>query len=787
MNNRIPCFIPQTSERKCRSQTPSPLVLPLTVLLLSGCATSAPQADGLETAAHSGTTASNLRQTAFRGRADFEAPLNAEHGWASDLNEPATVLADEPFRLRFEVEASDAASTEHLFQLQVRRNSGEWEPLLAENFPQPAKKATLDFESRPEGPLGSFWRFARGSADALAWRPGNKDGHLRIHSVDSTLFALVREATTWAPVEFAAMIRFPSAGQAAAGFVFGYEDDNNYLRADLTAGEGLELHRVRDGVITSISTHPFAVKRGEWVEVKLIMQGSTLTLEYDDEAFVLNKDVGAPIPLSGPGVFVPAGSRVDLQSLAIEGEPRSPRTSIIASKSFTHADPTGNLLQASSLPFTGGHGISFADATPVWSSSRGHSEWVFPIVIRRFSDEAALNEPGDRFDYRLVDAAGKPLPATALASVTLDVAPGHLGGTFVETPMRIGPWQASNGDLYFLMEPSETWNALMTVKSTDGGLSWREVDGTNRPKTGDLEGFGSALVGDQIHMVHQTSDDVWYHVFCTSDHSEKPDTWAIQDERIASPEEPPTQVADIAVRSDGSVVVVYGGPHKIHFAVRSPAGQWSEETVIDAKQAPDLSGPALTLGSEDVVHLAYTGADGSAWYRQLLPDNTLSDRTQITEGLGTGSQDIGSILPLVYLPESDTVSVFYRLANGQLWERRVAGNGRDWSAPVQVSAQAVAQNTVDSDQTGADTIGHDGAVHCLFINAASKQLFHTMRLHEADTWTTPQPLGDDEPVQWVRGTVIEKDDGSVIYGYVIDVGSFGGSGKNRYRELLLAD
>lgn len=166
------------------------------------------------------------------------------------------------------------------------------------------------------------------------------------------------------------------------------------------------------------------------------------------------------------------------------------------------------------------------------------------------------------------------------------------------------------------------------------------------------EGFGSVLIDDQIHIVHQTSYDVWYHVFRTSDHSEKPDTWAIQDERIASTEEPPTQVADIAVRSDGSVVVVFGGPHKIHLSVRSPAGQWSEGIVIDA---------------------------------------------------------------------------------------------------------------------------------------ASEQLSHTMRPHGADTWTTPQRLGDDQPVQWVRGTVIRKSDGSRVYGYVIDAGAFGGSGKNRYRELLLAD
>lgn len=770
-----------------RSRTPSRLVLSFTAVLLFGCETSAPKAEDLGTTALPSAAASELRQTAFRLRTDFQLPLNADHGWASELNEPATVLADEPFRLRFEVEAAGDANIERSFRLQVRRNAGGWEPLLAENFPQPAKKYVLDFEARPEAPLEALWHLKNGSADALSWQAayGDSDGYLQFSSDKSSVFALAQAETTWTPIEFAAILRFPPTGTAAAGFIFGYEDADNYLRADLTADEGVRLLRVRNGIALPIRSHSFAVARGEWVEVKLIMEGSQLTLEYDEEAFVLNEALEAKIPLSVPGIFVPQGSRLDLQNFVIEGEPRSPRTSIIAGESFIHGAPTSDLLDGSTLPFTGGSGVHFADTSPHWLNATGHSEWEFPIVIRRFSDNASLNEPGDRFDYRLVDDDGMPLPTNALASVTLDVAPGHLGGTFVETPMRIGPWQADNGDLYFLMEPSETWNALMTVKSSDGGKSWREMDGRHRPQTGDLEGFASVLIDDQIHMVHQTSDDVWYHVFCTSDHPEEQDTWAIRDERIASPEEPPTQVADIAVRSDGSVVVVYGGPYKIHFSIRSPEGIWSDETVIDAEQSPDLSGPALALGRDDVVHLAYTGSDGSAWYRQLLANNTLSERSRFGEGLGTGSEDIGSILPLVYLPESDTVSILYRLANGQLWERRVTGDGRDWSEPVVVTTQAVAQNTVDSDQTGADAIAYGGAVHALFIDAASEQLFHAQRERGADAWTTPQPCGDVYPVQWVRGSVVTKEDGTAAYGYVIDAGSFGGSGKNRYREWPL--
>ena len=48
------------------------------------------------------------QQTAFRVRADVEAGLNADAGWASAINENATVAVEQPFRIRFELEHSAA-------------------------------------------------------------------------------------------------------------------------------------------------------------------------------------------------------------------------------------------------------------------------------------------------------------------------------------------------------------------------------------------------------------------------------------------------------------------------------------------------------------------------------------------------------------------------------------------------------------------------------------------------------------------------------------------------------
>lgn len=732
--------------------------------------------DGAGTAGEAGAEPDGDRQSAFRFRADFDRDLNADAGWAAGVDEATTVQADAPFRLRVELEHTGAESARR-YGLQVRRNDGEWEPLGAENFPQPAKELELDFSAEQD----SRWEVPGGPDAGVGWRANGDEGHVRFGGVETAVLALARYETHWEPVEFAADVRLPDGGSGRAGLVFGYVDARNYQRVDLRAGDGLDLVVVRDGEAEVLAGADFDVPVDRWAELKVVLRGPQVTVEYDDEAVVFGRRLDAAVTPRA-GVFASAGGALDVATIAVEGMPRSPRVSIMEARSFAHGDATADLLPMSERPFAGGAGVSFADRTPPLSASAGQSEWEFPLVIRRFSDGARVNETGDRFAFRVVDDSGRVLPAAATAAVTLEVPERHLGGTFVETPMRIGPWQAQTGDLYFLMEPAETDNMLMAVKSADGGASWAEMDGDHRPATGDLEGFASALVGDRIHMLHQTSEHVFYHVFRTADHAEQPDTWAIRDERLASPEEPPTQVADLAVRSDGSVVAVYGGPEKIRYRTRSPDGAWSGEVVIDADRGPNLSGPTLALGADDAVHLAYTGGDGTAWYRQLQPDGALTPRRRVASGLGAGSEDVGSVLPLVVLPESGAISVIVRRDDGHLWERRIAADG-DMAEPVQVSTHRVAQNPVDSDQTGADAIAWGDSVHVLFIAADSGDLFHTRRQADGD-WQEAERLVDDAAVQWVRGAVVETADGPV-YGYVYDAGSDGGSGMNRYGEVAL--
>ncbi len=421
-------------------------------------------------------------------------------------------------------------------------------------------------------------------------------------------------------------------------------------------------------------------------------------------------------------------------------------------------------------------------------------EW--PLVVRRFSDGGALVEDGESIELRVIDGGGAPLDGTV--GLTASVPAGHLGGTFVETPGRIGPWEASNGDLYFIMEPAETDNLFMMVKSTDRGATWREVDGAGRPPVGDLEGVASVQVGSVIHILHQTSEDVWYYTFHTSDDGDAPDQWEIVDERVDETItdeslEPPTQTVAIAALPEGGVMAFYAGPTRVQMRVRAPQGGWSEEMVLDQRADPALihSSPQAVTGHDGIVHVAWSDSRGDGWLTTLQPNGvgTLEmgvasgPTLQIASGMGTTEDERIPILPLIHHPESDVVSVIYRKADGRLMERRVTG-GRELGAEELVTEGPVVTNPVDSDQVAADAIGVNGGVHLLFIEAGTGTLWQVSRGPQG-SWGEASPVVEGIRGQWVRGSLLRNGAQGPIYGFVYDAGSNGGSGFNRWGEIPL--
>jgi hypothetical protein len=579
----------------------------------------------------------------------------------------------------------------------------------------------------------------------------------------------------------ATQFRLTSDNHHGIAFVMGYADINNYCRVQLDPTPGtIRVSHLISGIERILAERDTAIPFGQWLEIEIKTEGREIKINFQNDMLELDVKLEADIPLSQLGFEVPSNGTIDFQQFSFAGEPQTPGVSIVTCPAYEHGMATDDLLKGSTIPFQAGTGISFVDRTPVWNGAKAHGEFEWPLVIRRFADGAVTNNEGDTFELRMVDAAGAALGIEHKPVLRLSIPPAHVGGTFVETPGRIGPWQASNGDLYFIMEPAETDNVFMIIKSTDNGSTWREIDAANRPRTNDLESVDSRLVGDTIHIIHQVTRSSRYHAFRTSDHPTHPDTWATRDE-LAGSVDAIAQNATMVVRSDGSIVAFYLGEEKNHYSIRSSEGTWSQVRTLDPDLPPNHAGPQAVLGANDTIHLAYYGTDGTIWYRRFLSDGTLTPRQLLATGAGTSRAEYGAVLPLLFIPQKNEVVIIYRLASGNLWERRIVNEAPPTDA-VMLTDLKVVTDAVDSQQPGADATLDGETVYVLFIEESSQSIFST---HDNGGWQPAKLQVDNILGSWVRGNVYIRKDGVRVYGYIYDAGSDGGAGMNRFGELVL--
>jgi hypothetical protein len=328
----------------------------------------------------------------------------------------------------------------------------------------------------------------------------------------------------------------------------------------------------------------------------------------------------------------------------------------------------------------------------------------------------------------------------------------------------------------------------MMVRSTDGGRSWSEFGGAGRPLTDDLEGVGTAWHDGTIHVLHQISEATVHHAFATPDAPGDAEGWVLRDRTVAEHSEPPTQVAALTARDDGSLVAVYGDSTGLLHRVRSVDGAWGDEGRVPVAGEGVASGVMAALGDDGDVHLAYTvtapgGGSRDVRHRILRTDGTFGPERRLAGGIDTADDAVGAVAPLGRVAGTGTMVVAYRLADGALMERRVRADG-SVSAPIRVTERRVVQSAADSEQVGADLVVHDGIPHLVFIDEDTRDLWYT-RSPAPGSWTPAEAVVEGVDAEWVRGRVIDDADGRPVYGIVYDAGSGGGSGMNRFVALPL--
>jgi hypothetical protein len=228
----------------------------------------------------------------------------------------------------------------------------------------------------------------------------------------------------------------------------------------------------------------------------------------------------------------------------------------------------------------------------------------------------------------------------------------------IETPGRIGPFKDGNGNLYTFIESSVNSNRLMCIKSTNGGDTWREIDGSNRPANGDVEALDVQVSNDghYLQMVHHATTTIRYYEFKMSTAASNPDTWVTGSEvEIATTTgDLGQQCAAIAIRSDGDIIAFYNRyistVDHLFYKIDTGGGFGSEETLED-QSVYEWHWASVVIGESDLCHIFYKGDNntfGPIYHKSLNSSDTLSARQTVSSNAGPSTEWEAAITEAVY-------------------------------------------------------------------------------------------------------------------------------------------
>lgn len=495
------------------------------------------------------------------------------------------------------------------------------------------------------------------------------------------------------------------------------------------------------------------------------------------------------------------GAWIDAAVVTNEAAPAvTESVEIRPSAQYADGDATTNILSGSSATFAAGTGNEDND-TGLWNNGTAHGEFEWAVLIRRTfgtfpNSPTGHNVDGDEFEFRLSTTAGDAFSERVLLpKVTLNVPARLLGGTIVETPGRMGPHKDGNGNLYYLMEYSETYPLAALMKSGDGGNTWVPQDVLSPPEKRDWESADILISGTELKVFQQQGQNVFFHTFRTSEDG-TPDTWNIKDE-VAAATQPSTntnQCASLVRRSDGSFVAFFcedlsSSFGRVAYNVRSSGGTWGTEVIIDSEASTAFEWAVGVLGESDLTHIFYLDrTNGIVYYRTLTSGGTLSGRTQIATGLtGSGDSNIAGILPAVYYDDAgaEKVLVVYKKSDDKLYAVTVT-DGTPGSEQA-VTSEPVVSNVGGSHSPGAALVVDGTTAYVVYGDNSTKDLWLRSSVNGA-AWSSATEIEDNVTVDLVTASVFTHsagNGGDKVIGYVFDNGSEGFTGKLTYGEHIL--
>lgn len=352
-----------------------------------------------------------------------------------------------------------------------------------------------------------------------------------------------------------------------------------------------------------------------------------------------------------------------------------------------------------------------------------------------------------------------------------------------------GPFRASNGDHYVVLQVTSNKDVVAVYKADNGDNAWSEQDSSNRPISGtvtDRQGLCATLVGTTIHIATWGSSGsnryVHYHAFSTSS-----DTWTTTEEAVAGPFSANTGdgTVSIEVRSDGDKIIWYQGPYeaihtsnydRIYYAVHQGTG-WSDASgFLQTGQTKQYRHVYTVMGASDKVHVFYSNESNTEVEHVSFDSSNTVSAVEVV----TTTSSANPLSRPFYFDDGGAETIIVGIMQGTTAYRYSVVNDGTPGGGEAVSDVAVHQDFAGAHRSfgiGADA--NTGKEYLAYVDSSTQDLWYDTR--ESGSWGT-----DVEELDAITGkrlcvNVYVIDSGDTVLAYV-----YNDNATIKYHETVIA-
>ena len=518
---------------------------------------------------------------------------------------------------------------------------------------------------------------------------------------------------------------------------------------------------------------------------------------------------------------IPAGAHIDgievgIQAYFVDGVTASPA---LSNNSLILADNTdGSATKIATAPTTSTQNSTLGGPTDTWGESLTRADvqdvdFGF-FVVASIGSAISTKFQVDQLRMKVYYHEGLPTPV-----FSGDQPRG-----------KRPPMKSTSGDFY-AVALDDVNDRIAVYKTTTSATSWTEQDSADAPTVttaaSDLA-LSCIIDGNLIHIAHLRTGVNMVLEYARFDCST--DQWVTAEEQTVftngtNPETSAHLWCDIAVRSDGDVIIVNSGNNdkimggnkmRVDYA-RYNGTAWSSQNAVDGGGDIHYGNPVCVLGSGDGTHIfwqetSYTFNDPATRWEDL-EGRTLDSGDNLSTTQNTAwptANDNASMLTLqnaVFYDDAGTgrifvCGVFDELTGDSIIpEIRAVEDGSDDLSSLTITHDEIVSGT--DPRAWTDVVGSydkvacgmalDGTdIHLLYsgggAGVSDQDIYYVNSLDDGATWSTPSEELDAITCEhlstevYVRGAAtvlayLYLDGTNLKYGeYILDAGANTASG-----------